>query len=170
MASLFGHAAAAAALGQAAPAKYRADWRFWYSAVLCAILPDADVIAFQLGIPYEHVLGHRGRGAAAAARFRPDWRKDGWRLAALLSAIAASHGLLDGLTNGGRGVAFFAPFENSRYFLPWTPIQVSPIGVKNFLTERGLRVIASELGWVFLPSLLVGALLRWKNRRDTIGS
>jgi hypothetical protein len=26
------------------------------------------------------------------------------------------------MTNGGLGVAFFSPFDNGRYFLPWRPI------------------------------------------------
>ena len=25
-----------------------------------AVLPDADVLAFSFGVPYHHVLGHRG--------------------------------------------------------------------------------------------------------------
>lgn len=33
------------------------------------------------------------------------------------------------LTDGGLGVAFFSPFDNKRYFLPWRPIRVSPISV-----------------------------------------
>jgi hypothetical protein len=33
----------------------------------------------------------------------------------------ASHGVLDATTNGGLGVAFFSPFDNRRYFLPWRP-------------------------------------------------
>ena len=36
------------------------------------------------------------------------------------------HGLLDAMTDGGLGVAFFSPFDNRRYFLPWTPIRVIP--------------------------------------------
>jgi inner membrane protein len=28
----------------------------------------------------------------------------------------ASHGVLDALTNGGHGIAFFSPFLNERYF------------------------------------------------------
>ena len=27
---------------------------------MCAVLPDADVLAFRFGIPYESVWGHRG--------------------------------------------------------------------------------------------------------------
>lgn len=170
MASLFSHAAAAAAIGQAAPGPYRSDWRFWYAAALCSCLPDADVAGFRFGIRYEDVWGHRGMthsllfaavlGTVAAARFRPDWRKDGWKLAAVLVAITASHGLLDAFTNGGLGVAFFSPFDTTRYFFPWTPIEVSPIGAARFFSRRGLVVIVSELKWVWLPSLLLGLLLR----------
>ncbi|UPT75080.1 MAG: metal-dependent hydrolase [Elusimicrobiota bacterium] len=170
MASLFGHVAAAAAIGQAAPAERRKDWRFWYMAAMCACLPDADVAGFRFGIRYEDLWGHRGMthslvfaaavGALAAARFKPDWRKEGWKLAALFAAITASHGFLDALTNGGHGVAFFSPFDAARYFFPWTPIQVSPIGAKGFFSAKGLAVIVSELKWIGVPALIAGAALR----------
>ena len=39
----------------------------------------------------------------------------------------ASHGVLDALTDGGPGVAFLAPFDDTRYFFPWRPIRVSPL-------------------------------------------
>jgi inner membrane protein len=69
--------------------------------------------------------------------------------------------LLDAMTDGGLGVAFFAPFDNHRYFLPWTPIRVSPIGLGRFFTSRGSAVIRSELLWIWLPvgALVVSALL-----------
>jgi inner membrane protein len=38
-----------------------------------------------------------------------------------------------------------------------TPIEVSPIGVGAFLSARGLRVLRSEIGWVWLPSALLAA-------------
>jgi inner membrane protein len=174
MASLPSHAVAALALGQAAPAERRRDWRFWYMAVLCACLPDADVIGFRLGVRYGDLWGHRGLthsllfaavvGALAAARFRPDWRRDGPKLAALFFVITASHGFLDALTDGGLGVAFFSPFDRTRYFFPWRPIVVSPIGVGAFFTGWGLRVLRSELLWVWLPSLALGLGLRAARR------
>jgi len=73
----------------------------------------------------------------------------------------ASHGLLDAMTDGGLGVAFFAPFDNHRYFLPWTPIRVSPLGIGRFFTSRGFAVLQSELLWIWVPSavLLASALL-----------
>jgi inner membrane protein len=60
VATLFSHAGFAAALGQAAPAAYRKDWRFWYTTALCCCLPDADVAGFRFGIKYEDMWGHRG--------------------------------------------------------------------------------------------------------------
>jgi len=67
----------------------------------------------------------------------------------------ASHSLLDAMTTGGLGVAFFSPFENARYFLPWRPIQVSPMGFKKFFSEWGLEVIKSELIWIGIPFVLM---------------
>jgi len=59
------------------------------------------------------------------------------------------------MTNGGLGVAFFAPFSDTRYFLPWQPIVVSPISIGELFNRRGLRVMWSELGWVWLPASLI---------------
>jgi inner membrane protein len=64
---------------------------------------------------------------------------------------ALSHPLLDMLTNGGLGVALFAPFSKERFFFPWRPVEVSPIGF-NFFSEWGARVLLSEFRWVWLPA------------------
>ena len=45
------------------------------------------------------------------------------------------------------GVAFFAPFNNTRFFFPWRPIEVSPIGL-SFFSTRGMAVLLSELIWI----------------------
>ena len=55
----------------------------------------------------------------------------------------ASHGVLDALTDGGSGVAFLAPFDDTRYFFPWRPIRVSPFW-GGFFTPRGLETVTSE--------------------------
>lgn len=123
------------------------------------MLPDADVIAFRFGIPYEHMLGHRGlthsllfagvlAGLTAAL---PAFREKLVRIFLFLFISAASHGILDAMTSGGLGVGFFIPFNDERYFLPLRPIRVSPIGVKAFLSSWGARVLVSELVWVWLP-------------------
>jgi inner membrane protein len=150
---------------------------FWVWSAVCAMLPDADVISFALGVGYGHLLGHRGLshslmfaalvGAIAAWK----WGRGGSRPALFLHffVVTASHGLLDACTNGGLGVAFFAPFDDTRYFFPWRPMQVSPIGA-GFFTARdgsgafyGIRVLASEFWWVWLPSAVI-ALAGWALR------
>ena len=84
-----------------------------------------------------------------------------------LFASTLSHGLLDMLTNGGLGVALFAPFDNGRYFFPYRPVEVSPLGVTNFFSRRGLHVLTSERQWVWLPSVVV-SLLGYLVRRSGI--
>ena len=73
-----------------------------------------------------------------------------------------SHGVLDAATNGGLGIAFFSPLSNSRYFWPWRPIAVSPIGIR-FFSGRGLAVISSELRWIWAPCLAV-IVAAWVSR------
>lgn len=143
---------------------------------LCTVLPDTDVAAFYFGIPYEHPLGHRGfshsllfaflLGLVAAWLWRRfvDPRRSFGGLAVFFALATASHGLLDALTNGGRGVGFFIPFDNSRYFFPWQPIQVSPIGAAGFL-DRGWPVLVSEFWWVWLPAAGLAALGTVTRRR-----
>lgn len=176
MPTVFSHAVAALGLGAAffgrkAPAGVLA------LGALCAVLPDADVVSFALGIPYEAPLGHRGLShslafAAALATIALPlvWRRgqDGPGPAKLWSYLflaTASHGLLDAMTDGGLGIALLAPFCDTRYFFPFHPIKVSPIGVTRFLSERGLEVIASELLWVWLPAAVIaGVGLRFPRR------
>src|SRR5262249_56911140 len=79
----------------------------------------------------------------------------GPRLWAFFFLTTASHGVLDAMTNGGLGVAFFAPFSNARYFFPWRPIVVSPISVGEFFGPPGPRVMWSALGSVWVPSAVV---------------
>ena len=82
-------------------------------------------------------------------------------LLVFLFLCTASHGILDAFTNGGRGVAFLAPFSGARGFAPWRPIEVSPLSLDAFLGSRGAAVLRSEAVWVWLPCaavFLVGAL------------
>jgi inner membrane protein len=131
-------------------------------AVACTDAPDLDGIGYRLGIPYSSLLGHRGltHSILAAAfvaillfRFAAGSPDRSQRLCAAtyLFVCTASHGLIDALTNGGLGVAFFAPFSNQRYFLPWRPILVSPLGLSRFFSIHGVAILKSEFLWVWLP-------------------
>jgi len=138
---------------------------------LLCILPDADVLAFRLGIPYGSPWGHRGFthslcfAATVALLLTPLVRHYGagaLRSFLFLFLTIASHPLLDMATDGGLGCALFWPFDNSRYFLPWRPLMVSPIG-GGFLSEWGLRVLRNELVWIWSPAMTV-AVLSWLAR------
>jgi len=166
MASLFGHAVASVALGKALTTQKMSP-NFWMLTVYCSLLPDGDVIAFYFNIPYGHLLGHRGLshsilfaavlGFSVAyfffrdlGRFTPRW----WRYAFYFFLVVIAHSFSDAISNGGLGVAWFAPFSNHRYFLPWRPLEVSPIGgLTYFFGEAGWRVIKSEFVWIWLPSI-----------------
>jgi inner membrane protein len=181
VASAFSHAVAAAAIGSAF---YRRGLpaRFWVIAVACAIAPDADVVGVALGVPFRSLLGHRGLShsllfaavlaAAVVVVFftRMPTEVSRARLWLFFFLATASHGVLDALTNGGPGIAFFAPFDNARYFLPWRPVVVSPIGIRSFFSEWGLRVIESELLWIWLPCLVVVTIVAALRRRNRDGS
>ena len=114
------------------------------TSIACSVIPDRDVIGFAVGVPYHTLLGHRGLSHSLC-------------FAALLSVVLTftllrhhaagrgviflflfvstlSHGLLDMLANGGLGVALLAPISNRRYFFPWRPIEVSPIGLEQFFS------------------------------------
>jgi len=71
--------------------------------------------------------------------------------------VIALHGFFDSMTDGGLGVAFFAPFSNNRYFMPWRPIPVAPLSLEGLTTQRGMRVIRYELAlfWFFALSAVV---------------
>jgi inner membrane protein len=150
----------------------------WKSKVIMSglsLLPDADVVGFALGVRYEDPFGHRGAShsivfallaaiacAMIARRRSEDWR----RVGALVFGVVLSHGLLDMLTDGGLGVAIFWP-SNERYFFPWRPIPVAPIG-RAFLSSWGLRVAITEILYA-LPILLVTAR-PWRWRRGVRGA
>ncbi|TGK61680.1 metal-dependent hydrolase [Leptospira wolffii] len=148
--------------------------------ILFSVLPDFDVIAFKLGIPYESDWGHRGFThsilfgallslfAVLAKRF---FQAPGLAIFLFLFVSILSHGLLDAMTTGGLGVGFWIPWDSERIFFAHRPIRVSPIGLKNFLTERGWVVLRSELLWIWLPAagiIFLSILVRWISRKRKV--
>jgi len=134
-------------------------------ALVCAVLPDLDALGLWLGIPYEHPFGHRGIThslpfavalAGAGTLLAPE--ADPRIAFGVLLLSAASHGLIDALTNGGLGIALFSPFSHKRFFLPWRVIEVSPLRPSALFSRRGLEVLRSEMRWVWVPCLAVAIL------------
>lgn len=177
------HAFVAVAVGRAA-FKGKLPWRFWPVAAICSALPDLDIGLMSHGVEYGDLWGHRGMShsilfaiilsfVVSTWLFRLWWAEDSkarindipmlwasrrwWALFAFFSLITASHGFLDAFTNGGLGIAFFSPFDTKRYFMPWNPIEVSPIGLRDFVKNGGLDTVRSELFWIWLPVGVVTA-------------
>lgn len=146
--------------------------------IICSAIPDADVMMFKLGYSYSHPLGHRGffhsfffcailafAISICYKLFTQRNSKTVFLIFIYLSLCACSHGLLDAMTTGGKGIAFFAPFDNTRYFFPFRPIKVSPLGIERFFSEWGVQVLLSEFKWVIsscLLLLLINSLFRRK--------
>jgi inner membrane protein len=166
------------AIGMAAARVYTTralPGRSWILAMilwsLLSLLPDVDVIGFSLGVRYEDEWGHRGAthslafslalGTAIGAA-APLFRLPAVRTAIVASAVLTSHALLDTLTDGGLGCALLWPFRATRYFAPWNPIPVAPIGL-DFFSPVGVMVATVELVlfaplfWFALSSSLTAA-------------
>jgi inner membrane protein len=175
--SVFSHAVFATSIGTAyAPSKEPLRILAW--GAVCSVIPDFDVLGFSVGIQYSDLLGHRGLthslvfAALLATITSSIYRRSssaqlpGWVAWSYLFLATASHGVLDAMTDGGLGVAFLAPFNATRYFLPWRPVPVSPIGAA-FFSARGLRVLQSELIWIWIPSaVVVLVMLILRHRRE----
>ena len=144
--------------------------RLLAAGVVSCIVPDLDVYVPGFVSDYVGAFDHRGLthsiafalfcGALAAAFAG---RLQARRGVAFLfvSVAAASHGFLDAFTTGGPGILFFWPFSDERHFMPLQFIQVSPIGIRAFISFRGLEVLWSELKWLWLPSIVLGIFVHW---------
>ena len=147
MASIFGHGLVAYTVAKVVDSK--SSKLLIFLAIVSSILPDLDVLGFSIGIDYLHPLGHRGfthsilfalLWSALLTFFFGKSRKLIFAIVIFLSTV--SHGLLDAMTSGGKGVGFFIPFRE---------IKVSPIGVEKFFSEWGIRVILSEIKYIAIP-------------------
>ena len=129
-----------------------------------SLLPDVDVIGFATGVAYADPWGHRGAthslAFAAAVGLAiglaaPRFDRHVIRTGLLATAVLASHALLDTMTDGGLGCALWWPFDLTRYFAPWRPIPVAPIGL-GFFSAGGIMIALTEL--VFFGPALFYAL------------
>lgn len=135
--------------------------------IVAAVIPDLDVLAFRLGVPYAADFGHRGFShslllalivalivASLAKSLHSTFQRSFW----FLFVAMASHGILDAFTNGGLGIALLWPFSGERFFAPFQPIEVAPLGLSRFLSLRGVAVLWSEVLWVWLPLFAIAAV------------
>lgn len=123
-----------------------------------ALLPDADVLLVACGASDFGASGHRGAShsftvALVAGLIVPlATRRLGWPLArtAIAATLAvASHGVLDALAQGGRGLPLLWPMSPARFHAPWRIIPDAPRGMR-LISHYGLAELAIEFV-LFLP-------------------
>ena len=173
--SIIAHAVAGAALGSALwPQVTR---RVWVAAAVCAAIPDIDALGRPFGnLAYESAFGgHRGITHSLAFAiilgvvvswtfFRgPEWSGAHVRLWIIFALATASHGALDALSTIGNGVAFLAPVSWSHYEFRWQPL--GEIGPGPRGPARIVPLMANELLWVGLPSLILVVIAHLARRR-----
>jgi inner membrane protein len=134
-----------------------------------SVLPDADCAGFVFGVPYGAEWGHRGAahspafavlvGALVGIVARAAGGR-AMRTFVLAALVTASHGVLDAFTDGGLGIAFTWPLSEARYFLPWRPLPIAPIGPGMF-SARGAYCLLVEA----VASAPLVALALWPRRR-----
>ena len=166
MASAFSHVIVATALGKMAQPK-QVPWWYWALGAIVSVLPDLDVISDHFGIDCGYLWAHRCithslpfaifLSLLVSSLFLRQNKISFFRLFLFLALSTASHGVLDAMTYGGNGVAFFSPFSNVRYYFPFHPIEASPIGISEFFSEDGWSVIQSEAVWLWIPLLVLFA-------------
>lgn len=166
MPSIISHPAVPIALGLGL-GKSRVPTPLIWAGIFASILPDADVMLFRFGATYENIWSHRGFshslgfalflgviGTLLLRKVVPPVLAF-----TFIAGSAASHGLLDMMTNGGHGIAIFWPLSDQRYFFDWRPIQVSPLDPTRFMT-RAVAVAESEIVWIWLPAVILAVTLR----------
>ncbi len=149
-------------------------WAIPVTAGLLAVAPDLDTYAMRLfDIPYRSFWGHRGffhspfflllfcGTLAAFAAHRQGWSSWAW-LTLMWTGCAITHPLLDMLTDGGSGVMVLYPFSERRWFFPWRPIHVSPLGIARFFSRAGY-ILKSEMP--FDLAALIAGIAGWLTRR-----
>ena len=169
MASL-GHLAVglvAARKGPTQPTSTGPSWgaiAFWST---LSFLPDFDVVGFAFGVQYADAWGHRGAThsfvfalalGCVVGLLAPRFGRPALRTGVIASLVLMSHALFDIFTDGGLGCALLWPFDLTRYFAPWTPIPVSPIGL-GYLSVYGMFVAVAEL-IIFAPLFWLGTSSR----------
>ena len=151
----------------------RVGWALLAAGIAASVLPDIDFAGYWLRITHESDFAHRGAMhslcfallvAAVGALCARHLRAAPGVACAFILAAGASHGFLDMLTHGGRGVMYFWPFSGERYFLPWQPLSSMPRSLTYGFHSDGAAALRAEVRWVWLPCLALAFAIRIGHR------
>jgi inner membrane protein len=159
----FGHLAVGMLTGQlhGAAATHHPKRRRYLAFLLFAafsLLPDADLILVALGGHDSGAVGHRGAShslvtalmvGVACGLFARRMGFPALRTAIAITVAVGSHGLLDALGEGGRGIPLLWPFSDHRFMSPWRVLPDAP-RVEDYLSHAGAVSLIAEFCY-FLP-------------------
>ncbi len=170
----FGHLAVGMLTGQlhGAAATHHPKRQRYLAILLFAafsILPDADLILVSLGVHDSGAVGHRGAShslvtalvvGVACGMFARRLGVPAVRTAIAITIAVGSHGLLDTVGEGGRGIPLLWPFSDHRFLSPWRLLPDAP-RVEDFTSHNGAVSLISEFCY-FLPLM---AYVLWPRKR-----
>lgn len=153
----------------------RCSWATLIAFAVLATLPDADLLMLALGLPDHGAVGHRGASHSLVVAVVAGLvgvlvaRRIGWpplRTGVAAALAVASHGLLDTLGNGGRGIPLLWPLSNARFVAPWRFLPDAPRGLR-LLSRHGLFEVALEFV-VFFPATVFAVMPRLRARPQLV--
>ncbi|MEA2700812.1 MAG: inner membrane protein [Myxococcales bacterium] len=133
-----------------------------------SLLPDADLLLACFGVHDAGAVGHRGAShslvtalmiGVACGYFARRMGLAPLRTAVAITIAVGSHGLLDALGEGGRGIPLFWPITTHRFMFPWRFLPDAP-RINDYLSKDGAFRLISEFCY-FLPMM---AYVLWPRR------
>lgn len=147
--------------------------RFFYFSLICSILPDADLIMHMFGYGFNDFLGHNGFFHSLLFAFFLSFTtsfiffringflsKSWWKYFIYFLLLLSSHTLLDAMIKNDPGTVLLWPYDDAKMLLPQTPLEPSPLGIKDFLGGQGWIALKSELYYIWAP--LAGLIILFR--------
>lgn len=144
-------------------------WRIIAAATLAAALPDSDwAMHHFFRAPDSSIYSHRGAAHSLfaalavgliAAGLHRHLKVRALTAGVVVAAAMASHGILDMMTESGRGVAYLWPISSIRLFADWRPLHSGPVHAAHLLNDT-LRRFLFELKQLILPMFALAATIR----------
>jgi inner membrane protein len=139
------------------------------AAAIAAAAPDLDALTYTLWrLPSTSVYAHRGamhslafalmEGLLAACLHKQLGVRP-LAAATFVGAAAATHGLLDMMTDYGSGVAYLWPLSSARLYADWRPIHSAPLELR-YIVSQGLPRLQYEIRDLLLPMFAVVLAVR----------
>jgi inner membrane protein len=152
-----------------AVARRPVNWRLVIAAAFAAAAPDLDGITKHIFHPSPwSVYAHRGAAHSLfaalalgliAAAFHKWLRVRALNAGTIVFAAAASHGLLDMMTDSGQPVAYLWPVSSLRLWADWRPIHSGPVNMAHLFSEAFAR-LWSELWQLIVPMFAIALAVR----------